>query len=146
MTSRRVGKKWGDAVNDPAKNKKLAYTLGATSVIALSIGMNSCAIAQTRLDAIEVQVPTQKPTAKKPSTPSRASAGRTAAHRSRSTVRQTAVVPVPVAASSGPESAAGHVDGYVATRSGTATKTDAPLIETPAAVSVVTQDQIQAQG
>ena len=67
MTSRQFGKKWGDAVNDPAKNKKLAYTLGATSVIALSIGMNSCAIAQTRLDAIEVQVPTQKPTAKKPS-------------------------------------------------------------------------------
>jgi len=133
-------------VNDPAKNKKLAYTLGATSVIALSIGMNSCAIAQTRLDAIEVQVPTQKPAAKKPSTPSRASAGRTAANRNRSAARQTTVVPVPVSASSGPETATGHVDGYVATRSGTATKTDAPLIETPAAVSVITQDQIQAQG
>ncbi|WP_249157143.1 TonB-dependent siderophore receptor [Bradyrhizobium sp. KB893862 SZCCT0404] len=34
----------------------------------------------------------------------------------------------------------------VATRSATGTKTDAPLIETPAAISVVTQDQIQAQG
>ena len=133
-------------MNDPAKNKKLAYTLGATSVIALSIGMNSCAIAQTRLDAIEVQVPTQKPAAKKPSTPSRASAGRTAANRNRSAARQTTVVPVPVSTSSGPETATGHVDGYVATRSGTATKTDAPLIETPAAVSVITQDQIQAQG
>jgi iron complex outermembrane receptor protein len=43
------------------------------------------------------------------------------------------------------ESAWGHVDGYVATRSGTGTKTDTPLIETPAAISVVTQDQIQAQ-
>jgi iron complex outermembrane receptor protein len=43
------------------------------------------------------------------------------------------------------ESAWGHVNGVVATRSGSATKTDTPLIETPAAVSVVTQDQIQAQ-
>ncbi|WP_342735107.1 TonB-dependent siderophore receptor [Bradyrhizobium sp. B117] len=44
------------------------------------------------------------------------------------------------------ESAFGHVDGMVATRSGTGTKTDAALIETPVAISVVTQDQIQAQG
>lgn len=44
------------------------------------------------------------------------------------------------------ESAFGHVDGVVATRSGTGTKTDTPLIETPVAISVVTQDQIQQQG
>ena len=44
------------------------------------------------------------------------------------------------------ETAWSHVDGYVATRSGSATKTDTPLIETPASVSVVTLDQIQAQG
>jgi iron complex outermembrane receptor protein len=44
------------------------------------------------------------------------------------------------------ENAWGHVDGYVASRSASGTKTDAPLIETPAAISVVTQDQIQAQG
>ncbi|WP_404532730.1 TonB-dependent siderophore receptor [Bradyrhizobium japonicum] len=44
------------------------------------------------------------------------------------------------------ESAFGHVDGMVATRSATGTKTDTPLIETPAAISVITQDQIQAQG
>ncbi|WP_407155288.1 TonB-dependent siderophore receptor [Bradyrhizobium sp. STM 3557] len=43
------------------------------------------------------------------------------------------------------ETAYGHVDGYVATRSGTGTKTDALLIETPMAVSVVTQDQMRAQ-
>lgn len=40
---------------------------------------------------------------------------------------------------------AGHVDGYVATRSLSATKTDAPLIETPQSVSVITSDQIAAQ-
>lgn len=43
------------------------------------------------------------------------------------------------------ESAFGPVDGYVATRSASGTKIDAPLIETPAAISVVTKDQVQAQ-
>jgi len=71
-------------------------------------------------------------------------------------VRKRTAVPVrpsaqPAAAPAGERSAPretawGHVNGVVATRSGSATKTDTPLIETPAAVSVVTQDQIQAQG
>jgi iron complex outermembrane recepter protein len=43
------------------------------------------------------------------------------------------------------ESAWGPVNGYVATRSASGTKTDTPLIETPAAISVVTQDQVRAQ-
>ncbi|KPF98949.1 TonB-dependent receptor [Rhodopseudomonas sp. AAP120] len=49
------------------------------------------------------------------------------------------------AATAARETAWGHVDGIVATRSGTGTKTDTPLIETPQSISVVTQDQIQAQ-
>jgi len=40
------------------------------------------------------------------------------------------------------ESATGPVPGYVATRSGTATKTDAPLREIPQSISVVTRDQM----
>lgn len=43
------------------------------------------------------------------------------------------------------ESAWGPVDGYVATRSASATKTDTPLIETPSSISVVTRQQIEAQ-
>jgi len=43
------------------------------------------------------------------------------------------------------ESAYGPVDGYVATRSATATKTDTPLIETPQSISVITADQIRDQ-
>ncbi len=43
------------------------------------------------------------------------------------------------------ENAWGPVDGYVATRSATATRTDTPLIETPRSVSVVTADQITDQ-
>ncbi|KAB1073857.1 TonB-dependent siderophore receptor [Methylobacterium planeticum] len=43
------------------------------------------------------------------------------------------------------ESPTGPVDGYVATRSATATKTNTPLIETPQSISVVGRQQIDAQ-
>ncbi|KQO43521.1 TonB-dependent siderophore receptor [Methylobacterium sp. Leaf85] len=45
-----------------------------------------------------------------------------------------------------PETARSPVDGYVATRSATATKTDTPIIRTPQSISVVGADQIRAQG
>ncbi len=41
------------------------------------------------------------------------------------------------------ETATSPVDGYLATRSASATKTDTPLIETPRSVTVVTADQIK---
>ncbi|OAK66031.1 ligand-gated channel protein [Variovorax paradoxus] len=44
------------------------------------------------------------------------------------------------------ETATGPVTGFVARRGGSATKTDTPLIETPQAISVVTRDQMEAQG
>lgn len=44
------------------------------------------------------------------------------------------------------ENAWGPVDGYVAKRSATGTKTDTPLIQTPQSISVVTRDQAEAQG
>lgn len=44
------------------------------------------------------------------------------------------------------ESAWGPVDGYVAKRSATGTKTDTPLIQTPQSISIVTRDQAEAQG
>ncbi|SEO83549.1 TonB-dependent siderophore receptor [Aquisalimonas asiatica] len=40
----------------------------------------------------------------------------------------------------------GPADGFVARRSATATKTDTPLAETPQSVSVMTREQIEAQG
>jgi len=55
----------------------------------------------------------------------------------------------PAAAPNGPgagERAGGPVAGFVATRSGTGTKTDTPLIETPQSISVVTRDQVSNQG
>lgn len=55
----------------------------------------------------------------------------------------------PFAAPNGPgagERAGGPVVGFVATRSGTGTKTDTPLIETPQSISVVTRNQVSNQG
>ncbi len=39
-----------------------------------------------------------------------------------------------------------HVEGYVADNGTSATKTNTPLIETPQSVSVITSDQMKAQG
>ena len=52
---------------------------------------------------------------------------------------------VTVSSDSG-ETATGPVTGFVARRGGSATKTDTPLIETPQAISVITRDQMEAQG
>ena len=46
----------------------------------------------------------------------------------------------------GAPSATGPVEGYIATNSATGTKTDTPLIRTPQSISVVTRDQVEAQG
>ncbi|PAA32365.1 TonB-dependent siderophore receptor [Pseudomonas fragi] len=44
------------------------------------------------------------------------------------------------------EDGRGHVDGFVATRSATATKTDTPILEIPQTINVVTADQVEVQG
>jgi iron complex outermembrane receptor protein len=44
------------------------------------------------------------------------------------------------------ERASGPVDGYVARRSASATKTDTPLIETPQAITVIPRQQMDDQG
>ena len=51
----------------------------------------------------------------------------------------------PAPSASAPETAYGPVQGYVATRSATGTKTDTPLTQTPQSISVVPRDQIEAQ-
>jgi len=58
----------------------------------------------------------------------------------------TQLAPVNVNARIDGENAWGPVDGYLATRSATATKTDTPINETPQSISVVTADLIRATG
>ena len=125
--------------------RTLALAWGATTIAVSSTIIRSDAVAQTALDPIVVQSPTPQ-RASKPASPSRSRSARTAASRGGRGTAQSAPSAPAAARSDGKETAWGHVDGYVATRSGTATKTDTPLLETPASVSVITQDQIQAQG
>ncbi|MCC5901399.1 MAG: TonB-dependent siderophore receptor [Halomonas sp.] len=44
------------------------------------------------------------------------------------------------------ETATGPVDGFVATRTATGTKTDTPLNEVPQSISVITRDEVEARG
>jgi iron complex outermembrane receptor protein len=57
-----------------------------------------------------------------------------------------ALAPITVNANGGQESPTGPVTGFVAKRALSATKTDTPLLETPQAISVITRDQMEAQG
>ena len=57
-----------------------------------------------------------------------------------------ALAPVTVSAGAEHENPTAPVTGFVARRALSATKTDTPLIETPQAISVVTRDQMEAQG
>ncbi len=53
--------------------------------------------------------------------------------------------PIDVEAETAAETATGPVQGFVARRSGSGTKTDTPLLETPQSISVVTRDQMDQQ-
>ncbi|QNK67304.1 TonB-dependent siderophore receptor [Variovorax sp. PAMC26660] len=58
----------------------------------------------------------------------------------------TSTLPAVTVVADGEESATGRVQGYLAKRSATGTKTDTPIIETPQSISVVTADRIEAMG
>lgn len=59
---------------------------------------------------------------------------------------EAALPAVTISADPAQQSATEPVRGFVARRALSATKTDTPLIETPQAISVVTRDQMEAQG
>ena len=118
--------------------------LGAVSGLALSLP-TGVALAQSSLPPVTVDAPQER------ARPSAARPSRRAATTRAARVNRAARAPqaAPAAAASGAgagERANGPVRGFVATRSGTATKTDTPLIETPQSISVVTTDQIRNQG
>lgn len=58
----------------------------------------------------------------------------------------SSTLPAVTVVASGEENATSRVQGYVARRSATGTKTDTPIIETPQSISVVTADRIEAIG
>lgn len=59
---------------------------------------------------------------------------------------EATLAPVTVSSGAEQENPTAPVTGFVAQRALSATKTDTPLIETPQAISVVTRDQMEAQG
>ncbi|MBB4391624.1 iron complex outermembrane receptor protein [Bradyrhizobium sp. ERR14] len=118
--------------------------LGAVSTFSLVVPFGSVE-AQTQIPAVTVDAPVQR------ARPAAVASSRRAATRTSRANRRTpaqAAAPTQSASSNGAtgERANGPVRGFVATRSGTATKTDTPLIETPQSVSVVTTDQVRNQG
>lgn len=115
----------------------------SVSVAALLSGASfSSAHAQANLPAVMVDAPKQRAaTHAQPARNVRSQIG-----RRRAAARAARAPAVPAAATAARETAWSHVDGYVATRSGTGSKTDTPMLETPQAISVVTADQIKAQG
>ncbi len=133
------------------KTFKKAAWLGVSSglVLIASNHINTAAHAQTAQTLPPVTVDAPKVKRAKPKVVQATSHSRVAArnaHTSQGYSDTASPSAGPGAGTRRAESAWGHVEGYVATRSGTGTKTDTPLVETPAAISVVTQDQIQAQG
>jgi len=144
-----------------SRNGTEAIGLGAVSHLVLAIGLSGHALAQagssanqappsagnsTSLSPLIVEsAPTRRARRQATQTSSRSrTAGTVRTQANRGSGEQQAAGGAGASARSG-ESAWGPVDGYVATRSATGTKTDTPLIETPAAISVVTRDQVQAQ-
>lgn len=99
--------------------------------------------AQTLPDVVVEAPPAgPKPTASKPQRKTKAPQKASSSPRSK---------PQPGGASTAqtapsPETATSPVNGVVAKVSGTATKTDTPLLETPQSISVVTREQMDQQG
>jgi iron complex outermembrane receptor protein len=118
--------------------------LGAASMAALSICLPNAGYAQSQLPAVTVDAPSQQ-AARTAKPARRASRSSRATRRAAAPAQRQVVVPQDNAGA-GVERAKGHVDGYLATRSASATKTDTSILETPQSISVVTQDQIAAQG
>jgi iron complex outermembrane receptor protein len=125
--------------------------LAAVGGLAVTLAMPADGHAQTAapsasgssLPAVVVDAPSRARPAARPQPARNANRAAARPQRGRTT---TAAPPTAAAATSAAETATGPVAGYVAGRSATGTKTDSPLVETPASVSVVTRDQISDQG
>lgn len=126
------------------KNSLKAICLGASSVGVLAF-MADGALAQsangTTLPSVTVDAP-QGPRARTTASPSRPGANTT---RSRNQHRQAAAAAKPTSTSDQGSASRGQTVGFVATQSGTATKTATPVLEIPQSVSTVTRDQLDIQ-
>nr|WP_249168125.1 TonB-dependent siderophore receptor [Bradyrhizobium elkanii] len=122
------------------------YMAGSGLFVVLSVVMPRESVAQSALPPVTVEAPKQQQQAR------RTQPARRAARPARTTPRPIAnrapaqAQNVPSPGAGGGERGNGPVTGYLASQSVTATKTDSPVLTTPQSISIVTQDQIQAQG
>ncbi|WP_375764574.1 TonB-dependent siderophore receptor [Bradyrhizobium sp. Pha-3] len=121
--------------------------MAGSGLFVLSVVMPRESVAQSALPPVTVEAPKQQQQAR------RTQPARRAARPARTTPRSIAnrapaqAQNVPSRwAGGGGERGNGPVSGYLASQSVTATKTDTPVLTTPQSISIVTQDQIQAQG
>lgn len=119
--------------------------LTGCSFVAIDTVFGSASFAQSTLPSVTVDAPAA-PQARRAQTARRSSAtqARRAARRANPT--NAPAIAAPAAPLTSLSTAIGPVQGFVATRTATATKTNTALIETPQSISVVTQDQIRSTG
>lgn len=129
---------------EPATRLRAIRALCLSAVSGLALSVPTAALAQTPLPPVTVDAPQQRA---RPATtqPSRNAQSRRAARSNRAARAPQAAPAAPAPGAVVGERANGPVAGFVATRSGTATKTDTPIIETPQSISVVTKDQVRNQ-
>ncbi|MGP9811256.1 TonB-dependent siderophore receptor [Rhodopseudomonas sp. NSM] len=119
--------------------------LGGVALLALSLDLASPAMGQVSLPPVTIEAPrAQRPSVGPAS--ARTSSRRVTAARNTRRRPAAEVRSIPTPSSQAVETATGPVNGYVASRSASATKTDTPILETPQTISVVSREQIRDQG
>ena len=123
------------------------FLFGASTVAFAVTSLNGAAFGQTssRLPPVVVEQAKPRPAATRPPQRSQ-SAGTAGRRRAARATNPPAATPAAVPAASARESATGPVQGYLATVSGTGTKTDTPLNQTAQSISVVSAERVRDQG
>jgi iron complex outermembrane recepter protein len=126
-----------------ARYLRLAALAGALSIVGWHGAEAQTSPPQTALPPVTIDAPQQRATQAKPAQREVRSSRGTRRHRAE---RRVAAQPAPPAVTpQALERIDGHVDGYVATRTGSGSKTNTPLRELPQTVNVITADQISEQ-
>jgi iron complex outermembrane receptor protein len=126
--------------------KTVCMTICGIAAVAFADGsaLAQGASGSSALPPVTVDAPKRQQASSRPAQSTRAARrARSTASRAPAATQNTAPA---VAGRSAGEKATGPVTGYLASQSATATKTDTPLLQTPQSISVVTKDQVEAQG
>jgi len=123
------------------------FLFGASTVAFAVTSLNGAAFGQSssQLPPVVVEQAKPRPAASRPPQRSQ-SAGTTGRRRAARATNPPAATPAAVPAAPAGESATGPVQGYLATVSGTGTKTDTPLNQTAQSISVVSAERVRDQG